>query len=154
MTGEWALEGGAMVLADQGICLVDEFDKMQELDKSAMHEAMEQQTVSVSKAGIVATLQARCSVIAAANPIRGRYNPSLSFFENADISEPIASRFDILCVMRDEVDTVADGVLASFVLNSHVKAHKLNSKAKQAILLSETLHEDEIEAVDHALLRK
>lgn len=143
-----------MVLADQGICLVDEFDKMADLDKSAMHEAMEQQTVSVSKAGIVATLQARCSVIAAANPVRGRYNPSLSFFENADISEPIASRFDVLCVMRDEVDPVADGVLASFVLNSHVKAHRMNSKARQAVELAETLHEDEIEALEQEMLRK
>jgi len=78
----------------------------------------------------------------------------MSFFENADISEPIASRFDILCVIRDEVDTVADGILASFVLNSHVKAHKINSKAKQAVLLSETLHEDEIEALDQKMLRK
>lgn len=131
VTREWALEGGAMVLADQGICLVDEFDKMTDLDRTAMHEAMEQQTVSVSKAGIVATLQARCAVIAAANPVRGRYNPSLSFFENADLSEPIASRFDIMCIMRDEVDVVTDGALASFVLNSHVLAHKSDSYAKQ-----------------------
>lgn len=120
---EWTLEGGAMVLADQGICLIDEFDKMSEMDRTSIHEAMEQQSISISKAGIVATLQARCAVIAAANPIKGRYDRQLSFSDNVNLSEPILSRFDILCVLKDNVDMTADSDLATFIINSHMKNH-------------------------------
>jgi len=103
---------------------------------------MEQQTISISKAGIVTTLQARCSVIAAANPIGispfirftvffcflsvnlgGRYRPSLSFAGNVELTEPILSRFDIMCVVRDTVDPIADASLASFVVSSHIRSH-------------------------------
>ncbi|KAL6063587.1 MCM DNA helicase complex subunit [Balamuthia mandrillaris] len=123
LTGEWTLEGGALVLADKGICLIDEFDKMNDKDRTSIHEAMEQQSISISKAGIVATLQARCSVIAAANPIGGRYRPQISFAENVELTEPILSRFDILCVVRDTVDPIIDECLASFVVNSHLRSH-------------------------------
>merc|ERR1712088_944862 len=123
MTQEWTLEAGALVLADKGVCLIDEFDKMNDSDRTSIHEAMEQQTISISKAGIVTQLQARCSVIAAANPIGGRYDPSMTFSENVDLTEPILSRFDILCVVRDTVDPVADEHLARFVVSSHVKNH-------------------------------
>ena len=74
---------------------------MNEHDRTSIHEAMEQQSISISKAGIVTSLRARCSVIAAANPIQGRYNPSLEFKDNVDLSDPILSRFDILCVVKD-----------------------------------------------------
>ncbi|AFN82847.1 DNA replication licensing factor Mcm2 [Encephalitozoon romaleae SJ-2008] len=116
---EWTLEGGALVLADKGICLIDEFDKMNEHDRTSIHEAMEQQSISISKAGIVATLHARCSVIAAANPIRGRYNGSLTFSQNVNLSDPIISRFDILCVTKDNIDAGEDEKTARFIIDSH-----------------------------------
>merc|ERR1711935_1074976 len=121
--GNWCLEGGAMVLADDGMCLIDEFDKMNDQDRTSIHEAMEQQSISISKAGIVTPLQARCAIIAAANPIRGRYQPGLTFSENVDLTEPIISRFDILCVVKDTVDPVADERLANHVTGNHMKYH-------------------------------
>jgi DNA replication licensing factor MCM2 len=84
---------------------------------------MEQQTISVSKAGIMTSLQARCSVIAAANPIGGRYDPSYTFSENVELTDPILSRFDVLCVLQDLVDPVIDEQLAMFVVGSHIKSH-------------------------------
>ncbi|CEP63085.1 MCM DNA helicase complex subunit MCM2 LALA0_S07e02058g [Lachancea lanzarotensis] len=126
ITKEWTLEGGALVLADKGVCLIDEFDKMNDQDRTSIHEAMEQQNISISKAGIVTTLQARCAIIAAANPNGGRYNSSLPLAQNVDLTEPILSRFDILCVVRDLVDEEKDEMLARFVVDSHVRSHPLD----------------------------
>jgi len=126
ITREWTLEAGALVLADKGCCIIDEFDKMNDADRTSIHEAMEQQSISISKAGIITSLQARCSILAAANPLGGRYNSSLTFAENVDLSEPILSRFDILCVVRDVVDSVQDELLARFVTTSHIRNHPSN----------------------------
>ncbi|KIH90440.1 minichromosome maintenance protein 2 [Sporothrix brasiliensis 5110] len=123
LTSEWTLEGGALVLADKGTCLIDEFDKMNDQDRTSIHEAMEQQTISISKAGIVTTLQARCGIIAAANPIGSRYNATIPFAANVELTEPILSRFDILCVVRDTVDPEEDERLARFIVNSHSRSH-------------------------------
>eukprot|EP00514_Thraustochytrium_sp_LLF1b_P008920 CAMPEP_0184545368 /NCGR_PEP_ID=MMETSP0199_2-20130426/4253_1 /TAXON_ID=1112570 /ORGANISM="Thraustochytrium sp., Strain LLF1b" /LENGTH=999 /DNA_ID=CAMNT_0026939663 /DNA_START=157 /DNA_END=3156 /DNA_ORIENTATION=- len=123
ITKDWVLEAGALVLADRGVCMIDEFDKMNDRDRTSIHEAMEQQSISISKAGIVATLQARCSVIAAANPIGGRYDPQKSFAENVELSDPIIQRFDVLCVLQDRIDPMADERLAKFVVGSHVTSH-------------------------------
>lgn len=127
ITHEWTLEGGALVLADKGTCLIDEFDKMNDQDRTSIHEAMEQQSISVSKAGIVTTLHARCAIIAAANPNGGRYNSTLPLSQNVDLTEPILSRFDILCVVRDLVNPESDERLASFVIDSHMRSHPANS---------------------------
>ena len=126
LTSEWTLEGGALVLADRGTCLIDEFDKMNDQDRTSIHEAMEQQTISISKAGIVTTLQARCGIIAAANPIGGRYNSTIPFSQNVELTEPILSRFDILCVVRDTVDPAEDERLARFVVGSHGRSHPVS----------------------------
>ncbi|KOC63500.1 DNA replication licensing factor Mcm2 [Habropoda laboriosa] len=123
-TREWTLEAGALVLADHGICLIDEFDKMNDQDRTSIHEAMEQQSISISKVGIVTSLHARCSVIAASNPIGGRYDASMTFVY---LSEPILSRFDILCVVKDEIDPMQDRHLAKFVVNSHMRHHPSNA---------------------------
>jgi DNA replication licensing factor MCM2 len=123
LTSEWTLEGGALVLADRGTCLIDEFDKMNDQDRTSIHEAMEQQTISISKAGIVTTLQARCAVVAAANPIGGRYNGTIPFSHNVELTEPILSRFNILCVIRDTVEPTEDERLANFVVESHHRAN-------------------------------
>lgn len=97
--------------------------QMNDQDRTSIHEAMEQQSISISKAGIVTSLQARCSVIAAANPMGGRYDPSITFAANVNLSDPILSRFDILCVVRDEVDPIQDQHLAKFVVSSHIRHH-------------------------------
>lgn len=123
VTREWTLEAGALVLADNGVCLIDEFDKMNDSDRTSIHEAMEQQSISISKAGIVTSLQARCSVIAASNPIGGRYDSSLMFSDNVDLTEPILSRFDVLCVVKDQADPLKDELLAKFVVRSHRRHH-------------------------------
>lgn len=96
---------------------------MNDQDRTSIHEAMEQQSISISKAGLVTSLQARCAVIAAANPIGGRYDSSMTFSENVNLSEPILSRFDILCVVKDEFDPMQDQLLAQFVIRSHQKHH-------------------------------
>ncbi|KAL6926948.1 MCM DNA helicase complex subunit [Hanseniaspora valbyensis] len=128
ITKEWTLEGGALVLADKGVCIIDEFDKMNDQDRVSIHEAMEQQSISISKAGIVTSLQARCSIIAAANPISGKYNSTLTLSQNVNLTEPILSRFDILCVVRDLVDENRDRQLAQFVTSSHMRSHPSNKK--------------------------
>ncbi|EAN32815.2 MCM2/3/5 family protein [Theileria parva strain Muguga] len=123
VTGEWSLEGGALVLADEGFCVIDEFDKMTDKDRVSIHEAMEQQSISISKAGIVTSLRARCSVIAAANPKFGRYEPALTFKENVDFSDPILSRFDLIVVLRDIPNIEEDLLLSEYVVTNHQLLH-------------------------------
>jgi replicative DNA helicase Mcm len=115
------LEAGALVLADQGIACIDEFDKMDPNDRNAIHEAMEQHTVSIAKAGIIATLNARTSILAAANPTLGRYEPSLSVQDNIRLPFTILSRFDLMWIMVDTVEATKDRELAQFILNLHQK---------------------------------
>ncbi|GMG27770.1 unnamed protein product [Ambrosiozyma monospora] len=103
---------------------------MNDQDRTSIHEAMEQQSISISKAGIVTTLQARCSIIAAANPIGGRYNSTMNLQQNVNLTEPILSRFDILCVVRDLVNPESDERLASFVIDSHMRSHPLGDEDK------------------------
>ena len=146
LTAEWTLEGGALVLADRGTCLIDEFDKMNDQDRTSIHEAMEQQTISISKAGIVTTLQARCAIVAAANPIGGRYNSTIPLAQNVELTEPILSRFDIMCVVRDTVDPAEDERLANFVVESHGRAHPAANPAEVNQDIMEGEHAEQIRA--------
>lgn len=147
VTQEWTLEGGALVLADRGVCLIDEFDKMNDQDRVSIHEAMEQQSISISKAGIVTSLQARCSVIAAANPIGGRYDSSKTFSQNVELTDPILSRFDVLCVVKDVVDPVRDEMLATFVVDSHAKSQPKGSNIEET---PAGLSQDESSNLNHS----
>ncbi|XP_040577004.1 DNA replication licensing factor mcm5 [Lepeophtheirus salmonis] len=125
-TRNFVVEGGAMVLADGGVVCIDEFDKMREDDRVAIHEAMEQQTISIAKAGITTTLNSRCSVLAAANSIFGRWDDTKGE-ENIDFMPTILSRFDTIFIIKDEHNEARDTILAKHVISVHVNAFAVDS---------------------------
>ncbi|MCI4456579.1 MAG: minichromosome maintenance protein MCM [Desulfurococcaceae archaeon] len=124
-TGEYYLEAGALVLGDLGVVCIDEIDKMREEDRVAIHEALEQQTVSISKAGIHAVLNARASVLAAGNPKYGRYEEDRHFIDNINLPPTILSRFDLIFVLRDKPSPDEDRRLASYIVEAHSRYEEL-----------------------------
>ena len=130
--GRWTLEAGALVLADLGLAAIDEFDKMNTADRSSMHEAMEQQSISISKAGINASLRTRCAVLAAANPTSGRFEPvsDVPFTSQINLAPPLISRFDIIWLMTDTPDESSDEKIAQHIIQNR-------SKGKSELLVND-----------------
>ncbi|VVB65629.1 Minichromosome maintenance protein MCM [Candidatus Gugararchaeum adminiculabundum] len=149
--GGWTLKAGALVLASGGLACVDEFDKIGEEDTASMHEVMESQTVSVAKAGIVATFRARTSILAAANPEYGRFDPYKLPSEQFNIPPTLLSRFDLIFVIRDVLDAERDTMMAEHILASHESASK---RAAEGRTLSKSDWQGDVGEMNPAFLRQ
>jgi len=153
-TDKWTLQAGALVLADKGVACVDELDKMDSSDRSALHEALEQQTVSVNKAGINSTLKSRCSLLAAANPKEGRFDEYMSVPEQINLDPPLVSRFDLIFIIRDIPDEDKDGDIADHILNTNRVGERKAAGQNDITKGTDVDEEDVDQPLDSGLFQK